>query len=281
MKPMEYGKITDEAIAAFEERVGMQLRVSHQFNEEVTRETIRKFADGIGDSNPLWYKSQDDVDSPYKRLVAPPAWLASVFPTWILQGLPGIHAIHVGTEWEFYRPVLAGDSIRPESYFTGYEIKKCPFGGKTVVEHQEARYYNQKDQLVGIARPTGFRMEREAMVELNQQGDITLPHPWTEGELEKIEEDVLNEKERGSLPLFWEEVNEGDQLPVITKGPLGITDMIAYCIGASPVAIKAHGSSLKEYKRHPDWCFRDPLTYSLEPVYSVHYNQSAASACGL
>jgi len=281
MSAMEYGKITEESLSAFEDRVGVQLRIRNIFNEEVTNDSIRKFANGIGDTNPLWQDKDYALKSPYGRVVAPPSWLASVFPTWVLQGLPGVHAIHVSTDWTFYKPVFLGDRIRPESYFIGFNVGNSPFGGKTVVEHQEAKYFNQRGELVAIATPKGYRMERESMITLNKQGDIVLPHPWTEEELDKIEQDILNEKERGHEPLYWEDVQVGDLLPVITKGPIGITDMIAYCIGASPVEIKAHGAALKSYQKHPDWCFRDPLTRALEPIYSVHYNQYAAESCGL
>ena len=72
-----------------------------------------------------------------------------------------------------------------------------------------------------------------------------------------------------------------ESLPPLVRGPLGLTDIIAYCIGAAPVQIQAHGIALRQYRKHPAWVFRDPNTCALEPIYGVHYNQAAAQASGL
>ena len=49
---------------------------------------------------------------------------------------------------------------------------------------------------------------------------ITLPHPWREDELKKIEEEVLAEEIRGSKPRYWEDVEVGEELKPVVKGPL-------------------------------------------------------------
>ena len=38
--------------------------------------------------------------------------------------------------------------------------------------------------------------------------------------------------------------------------------------------------ALRRYRKHPKWAYRDPRTHALEPVYSVHYNDYAASLQG-
>jgi hypothetical protein len=74
----------------------------------------------------------------------------------------------------------------------------------------------------------------------------------------------------------------GDEIDTITKGPLGLTDFIAFiAAGAAPIPrVAAHSVSLKRYRKHPKWAFRDPRTHALEPVYSVHYNDYAAQLQG-
>ena len=111
---------------------------------------------------------------------------------------------------------------------------------------------------------------------------MQVPHPWTETELAAIEDDVLAETPRGAEPRYWEDVRIGDQMDVITKGPLGLTDEIAYIAsGAAPIPrLSAHGVALRRYRKHPRWAFRDPATHALEPVYSVHYNDYAARLQG-
>ena len=111
---------------------------------------------------------------------------------------------------------------------------------------------------------------------------MELPHPWTEEQLAAIEADILAEQPRGASPRYWEDVAIGDAIDGVTKGPIGLTDEIAFiAAGAAPIPrIAAHRVSLKQYRQHPRWAFRDPATHALEPVYSVHYNDYAAELQG-
>jgi acyl dehydratase len=275
------GHITDQALETFRSRVGTKLRIQHQFNELASEDAIRKFADGIGDPNPLWRDEAYARSSVYGTIAAPPSWLNSVLPTWVLQGLPGVHALHSSTEWEFYLPVLLNDTIKVECFLTGCRVVASKFAGRAVLERQESRYYNQRAELVARARPAAFRVERGAARDSGRYSQIVLPHPWTEKELQEIEADVLNEIIRGPEKRYFEDAEVGEYLLPVTKGPLGISDIIAYCIGASPAPIRAHGMALRHFREHPAWAFRDPDTSAMEPVYSVHYNRAAANASGL
>jgi len=98
----------------------------------------------------------------------------------------------------------------------------------------------------------------------------------------QIESDVLSESPRGSVERYWDDVTIGDTLDTITKGPLGLSDEVAFVAsGAAPIPrVAANGVSLRRYKRHPKWAYRDPSTHALEPVYSVHYNDYAAHLQG-
>jgi hypothetical protein len=109
-----------------------------------------------------------------------------------------------------------------------------------------------------------------------------LPHPWTTDELTAIEDDILAETPRGANPRYWEDVRVGDEIDLLTKGPIGLTDEIAFVAsGAAPIPrISAHGVALRRYRNHPAWAYRDPNTHALEPVYSVHYNDYAARLQG-
>ncbi len=275
------GRIDEESLAVFRSRIGTKLRVSNLFNELASKDAIRKFANGIGDSNPLYRDEEYARKTKYGRIAAPPSWVYSVFPTWVLQGLPGVHAFHSGNDWVFYKPILLGDNITPESIFTGFEEKQSEFSGKFVMEYQDALFYNQRKELVAKAKTWLVRAERPAARQKGKYSGIQLPHPWTDEQLAEIESEVLAETPRGSEPRFWEDVKVGEELPSVTKGPLGLTDMIAYCVGSAPVQLLAHGLAFKEYEKHPAWAFRDPDTGAKEPVYGVHYNKQAARSAGL
>ena len=274
------GAITEEGLARLRDLIGTKLRIN-QFNDLASKQAIKNFVNGIGDTNPLYRDEEYASKTRYGRIVAPPSWPYSVFPTWVSVGLPGVHGFHSGNDWEFYKPIFVGDSITPECIFMGYEEKTSGFAGRTVIIHEEARYFNQRGELVAKAKTWSVRAERHKARSTGKYAQIELPHPWTEEELKRIEEEVLAEEVRGSQVRYWEDVEAGEELGPVVKGPFGLTDMVAYCVGASPVQLAAHGVQLRFYRSHPAFAFRDPDTYALEPIYGVHYNKAAANQAGL
>lgn len=277
--------LDDKSITDWEQRIGLELRVGNVFNQTVSPEAIRNFSNGIGDINPLYRDAEYTQKTRYGALVASPAWTASVFPHWVLQGLPGVHADHSASDWEFLKPIYVNDRITPRCYFVGFDVKTSKFAGKTVFEYQRFEYWNQRNELVSRGYNLLVRYERQTARGKSDEGEgkydyIKVPHPWTAKELEKVDEEVLAEEIRGSQPRYWEDVRTGEELTPVVKGPLGLTDIIAYCVGAAPVRLGAHGAQLRLYKRHPAWGFRDPVTQAWEPVYGVHYLVSAAKAVG-
>lgn len=274
------GKITEEALEQLRKRVGSKFKID-SFNTLCCKDCVSHFVDGIGDSNPLYRDESYAKNTVYKRLIAPPSWLYTVSITWIPQGLRGVHAFHSGNDWSFYHPIFEGDQITPELTFTSFDEKQSKFAERIVIVHYDVNYFNQNNQLVANAKAWSVRAERSKAREKGKYADIQLPHPWTDEELGNIEKQVLDEKIRGGEVRFWEDVEEGEELPPLVKGPLGITDMISWCIGCSPLKLKALGSALRDYKRHPAWAFRDRRTGALEPTFAVHYNIEAAKDAGV
>lgn len=280
---MPEAKFTDELIAEMRGRIGLKLRIDHSVNnEEATRIAIRQYADGIGDPNPLWSDEEYASKTRYGSIVAPPSWVWSVFAGTNF-GWAGIGGFHCSTDVEFYYPVVRNDKITPECIFAGFEgPKPSSFAEKIIINNKENRYFNQRNQLVAKNNWYVIRMERAKARGKGKYSKLQLPHPWTEEELHEIEEEILSEKERGAETRFWEDVNVGDTLQPVVKGPLGLTDEIAYLIGGgAPIRrLAAHGVQLRIYRKQPAWAFRDPSTNALEPIFSVHYNKEAAFAQG-
>ncbi|NNG01165.1 MAG: acyl dehydratase [Desulfobacteraceae bacterium] len=274
------GKITEEGLEQLRSRIGKKLRIT-PFNTHASIDAILHFVDGVGDANPLFRDEEYARNSKYGKLIAPPSWPYSVFPTWVPQGLAGVHAFHSGNDWTFYKPIYEGDKITPELTFTHFEEKESKFANKTIIVHYDDNYYNQHGEVVANAKAWSVRAERHSARSKGKYSEIELPHPWTEKELEEIENEVLDEEIRGKEVRYWEDVNEGDELKPLVKGPLGITDMISWCIGSSPVPLKSLGVALRQYRKHPKWAFRDPNTGALEPTFAVHYHVDAAKSTGV
>jgi acyl dehydratase len=278
------GKFSDQMLADMRALIGTELRTDACVNNEyATRLAILRFCEGIGDDNPLWMDPDYGVTTAHGIQIAPPSFIFACLGS-VQVGWPGLGGFHAETRLSFNRTIRVGDKITARVVFDGFDgpIEGSNFGGRRIKDYLRQEYRNQDGELVATFICSRMRFERTEMQKRRESRKIELPHPWTDEQLAAIEEDVLREKPRGADPRYWDDVQVGDKIDVITKGPIGLTDEIAYiAAGAAPIPrIAAHGVALRRYRKHPKWAFRDPLTHALEPVYSVHYNDYAARLQG-
>ncbi|WP_037157777.1 FAS1-like dehydratase domain-containing protein [Rhodococcoides fascians] len=278
------GTFTDKMLEDMRALIGTELRTESSVNNEyATRTAILRFAEGIGDDNPLWMDADYAKATRYGGLIAPPSFIFACLGG-IQVGWPGLGGFHAETTIDFVRPVRVGDKITSRVFFDGFDgpIDASNFGGRRIKDYLRQEYWNQDGQLVAKFICSRMRFERTEMQARKESRAIELPHPWTDEQLAAIDDDVLAESPRGAIPRYWEDVEVGEELDLLTKGPIGLTDEIAFiAAGAAPIPrISAHGVALRRYRKHPKWAYRDPQTHALEPVYSVHYNDYAAGLQG-
>lgn len=281
---MAEARITQEMIDGMRARLGTKLRIEDStHNEYATRMAILKFAHGIGDANPLWSDEAYARKSPYGGIVAPPSFIWACFAQ-VQFGWRGLGGFHAGCDVEFIKPIYLGDKVTAECVFTSFEgPKQSRFAEETIIDHFHNQYWNQRGDLISRYHWWVIHYARAKAQRKVSRNNIELPHPWTDEQLAKIEKEVLSEEIRGRVMRYWEDVNIGEELQPVVKGPLGTTDEVAYIIGGGvPIPrMAAHGIALASYHKHPAWAFRDPNTYALEPIFAVHYNKQAANAMGL
>lgn len=282
-KELARGKFTDQMLNEMRSMIGTELRTDSCVNNEwATRLSILRFAEGIGDDNPLWTDEAYASDSPHGTLIAPPSFIFACLGS-VQFGWRGLGGFHCETKMSFNRSIRVDDKIKARVVFDGFDgPEESNFGGRRIKDYLRQEYHNQNGELVATFICSRMRFERSEMQKRAPSRAVELPHPWTDEELASIEEQVLAETPRGATPRYWEDVEVGDELDTITKGPIGLTDEIAFiAAGAAPIPrISAHGVALRRYRKHPKWAFRDPGTHALEPVYSVHYNDYAAKLQG-
>ena len=85
---------------------------SKPVKNEVEKGAIRKFADAIGDPNPLFRSEESARHSRYGKIVAPPTFCR----TFDYGEIPELNlnkdgVIHGEQAFEYYRPILAGDVL--------------------------------------------------------------------------------------------------------------------------------------------------------------------------
>jgi len=281
---MAEARITQEMIDGMRARLGTKLRIEDStHNEYATRMAILKFAHGIGDANRLWSDEAYARKSPYGGIVAPPSFIWACFAQ-VQFGWRGLGGFHAGCDVEFIKPIYLGDKVTAECVFTSFEgPKQSRFAEETIIDHFHNQYWNQRGDLISRYHWWVIHYARAKAQRKVSRNNIELPHPWTDEQLAKIEKEVLSEEIRGRVMRYWEDVNIGEELQPVVKGPLGTTDEVAYIIGGGvPIPrMAAHGIALASYHKHPAWAFRDPNTYALEPIFAVHYNKQAANAMGL
>jgi acyl dehydratase len=278
------GRFTDEMLAEMRALIGTELRTESCVNNEyATRLAILRFAEGIGDDNPLWTDAEYAATTRYGQITAPPSFIFACLGS-IQVGWPGLGGFHAETRMTFNRPIHVGDKITARVVFDGFDgpTEASNFAGRRIKDYLRQEYWNEDGQLVATFICSRMRFERTEMQAKRESRKVELPHPWTPEEIEAIENDILAEAPRGALPRYWDDVQVGDEIGIITKGPIGLTDEIAYiAAGAAPIPrLAAHGVALRRYRKHPKWAYRDPKTHALEPVYSVHYNDYAAALQG-
>src|SRR4051812_2188718 len=224
------GKITPEAIADAKKMIGLQLRPEGPYLQDATEDTIRNFCNGIGDMNPLYRDLEVGRLTRHGSMLGHP-----MFPMafgWVGRtrwGLPGVHGFYAGNDWELYRHVRPGDRITAIERVVGVEVKESKFSGTLVLQYVEATYFNQRGETVAKALGTCTRHERKAAREAGKYADIKT-HEYTAEEFEHIDQCILDEEKnmRGGNVRYWEEVQEGENLPGIVRGPLSLMDTMGF-----------------------------------------------------
>ena len=278
--PEVEGGISDEALAAARAMIGVRMR-TEQYVRQATLDTMLNFVNGIGDANPLFRDQEYAAYSKYGSVVGHPC--APYMRHWSGRtrwGLPGVHGFFAGNDWEFFRVLRPGDAVNCVERVLDVQEKRSAYSGRLVIQYVETTYSNQRDEVV--ARVVGWctRHQRRASRERGKYADVPKRHEYTEDELARIDEQVLNETARGGQPRYWEDTEIGEELPTVVRGPLSLQDVSAFLVGTGRSS--AHGVLLREAMRHPNHFFRNPESGGgLEYTGIGHLRDSVAEAVGV
>ena len=221
------------------------------FNTQASKDGIRHFADGIGDTNSLFRNEEYARKSKYGSIVAPPCYLYTI--QWVApgSGAAGVHGWYVGGDWEWYQPVLAGDEFTSVGILRELVKKEGKMGGgRTWIDYTEVIYINQRDEIVAKERQHTVWGERSRTGTAGKYRGVSKP-TYTKEEWAKILELYQKEELRGSEPRYWEDVKVGDKLGPMIKGPLSVRDELAWLMGAGSPFFKAHKIEYDFEQRHP------------------------------
>ncbi|MDP2258603.1 MAG: MaoC family dehydratase N-terminal domain-containing protein [Caulobacter sp.] len=293
-----YGVLTDEGIARLRLRIGAQYKKpTPPHNYEVTWDGTRHFAFGYGDENPLWCDPKYGKGTRWGGLIAPPNFLYTMgepdapkmtpeeqaVQKALLKGDPlvGLGSYQAVMEFEWWRPQKAGDRLKQRAALIGVQVNNnSKFSGRSVSEVNGYIYSNQNNELVAIQRGTWIRAERHASAE--RKKEYELPEPYTDEHLKLIDAAYEAETIRGAETRYFEDVEVGDEIQTIVRGPMRTSDLIIWHIGwgmqlTPPGAFRL---SYKIRKKVPGMYTPNELNIP-DTVQRLHWEKAWANKLGI
>ena len=193
----------------------------------------------------------------------------------------GVHVFVSGGTWDWYRPVRSGDRIYSFAGEESLDVKKSEFAGRSAVQVRRDVALNQHGEVIGVYRILRILTERKAAREKGKYAEIEPAH-YTDDDYERIDAIYESERPRGAEKRYWEDVTVGDQLPPMVKGPLTMTEIIAFHAGGYgfvPYGLRASRVGYKNRKRIAPFYIRNEQGV-WDVAQRVHWDSSWAKAIG-
>ncbi len=245
--------IRDEDIERARQLIGHDTaRNKGDFYTVLSPDAMRNFARGYGEDNPLYCDEEYGKGTRWGSQIAPQMiGIAMGSPLYgdpvpdelrkLGRGLfSGIHVFVSGQSTEWYRPLLPGDETFSFGGPETVEVKKSEFAGRSVIRTSRSVRMNQRAEIVSINRGLAILTERKTARERGTNLSIEPAH-YTEEQIKEIDAIYEQERPRGAEPRYWEDVEVGESLPKMVKGPLTLTDVI--CFHAGGYGFSAYGVS--------------------------------------
>lgn len=250
------GRITDDDVAMMRRRIGYpnpSLRkgiLQTPWNTAHNADAVRRWSECMGDLNPLYGDADYAERSRWGQVIAPPGfeWSMGIDRNPIVpddlfretrRALRGVQLFHSGAEYFYYLPIPEGVKIYKSEVVGSVEEKQSRFGGKSVIVDNVSNWWDDRDQTYVTSHRWFVHTERKPVSE--DGGDargsekkrkrVELAN-YSDAELADIERLYDAEYIRGSDTLYIEDIEIGATLPTMVKGPLTVTDMINFHMGA-------------------------------------------------
>ena len=284
MSTNKFPKITEAGLDDLRGRIGVPItNTVEPWNYEATRDAIRHYAHGIGDNNPLWCDPEYAAQTKYGSILALPSFLftSSRIVSGYCGGLSGVHAMWAGADWEWHKPVLRNDTISTEAHLKDLVEHQTKFAGRAFQQIYHVDFYNQHGDHVAGADSWVFRTDRDEARErgtkyTEARGRV---EPFTEEQLAEFSSIYEKEEIRGANTRYWEDVQEGEALPRMMKGPMTVTGFIGYAQGWGGLYIRTNKLHFQLIDQHPGLGI--PNHFGIKDVPErVHWDDNFAREVG-
>jgi hypothetical protein len=174
---------------------------------------------------------------------------------------------------------LEGDEFTYTVTLTDVVEKKAKIADRVVIGYDLTEYKNQRNEVVARAKGWTLHFSRTDSGQKKSYGHREKAK-YSADELRKIYDDYDREVVRGSAPRYWEDVQIGEELPFVVKGPLSIRDMLVWNMGAGSQFMRAHGIFVDYVRRHPAVQVFDATVGESEVPEIVHFQSASAQDVG-
>jgi acyl dehydratase len=214
----------------------------NQLNAVASPDALRNWSLGTGDDNPLYTDDEYGQKTRWGSQIGHGTMAGHLGKSMLGDPMPdeikkatkslfrGIHVFVSGGTWDWYRPLRPGDAILSFSGEEGLDVKKSEFAGRSVIQVSRKVAINQNGEVVGVYRTLRVLTERKGARDRGTNAAIEAA-TYTDEDYEKIDAIYAGEKFRGAETRYWEDVNVGDKLIPMAKGPLTVTEIIAFHAG--------------------------------------------------
>lgn len=288
----EWNADVDRYIVEMNQLVGKEMKTAYsiygswpQAHHLVTEDVIQDFVWNLGCNNPLYRDPDYAKKTRWGGMIAPPGrfmhYIAETGNLPMGRVIDGVAHLYGGTTYLYNDVVRAGESFTIRDEFLGVEeklVKNKPY--RLLIMRSNRHYINQEGKTVVTAM--GNTVITCAYPEEREKGDsavfgkVSKPH-YDQDFLDKIHqhyEDYFDGKlTRGAVKRYWEDVQEGDVLPELIKGPLDIADVIGFLCATGAQL----GGAATKWHIARNWpVLKDPSTGEVVPTQGFHFTDELA-----
>ena len=240
------------------------------------RSQIRHWAVVLGDMRPLFVDAEYAAAGPWGTVIAPPSVLAcfeQIDPE--VDGLPGCQAVLASASLEWFAPIRVGSLLLPRSVIEsvddlgGDDGRAVALTIATVVDDGEGG-------IVGRCKLNWHCVERGSAAQRDLFGGREEPYMWTKAEIDALREEYAREHPRGAEALYWDDVQEGQELGRVLKGP---TTRPKYLGRMVPNWYWGQRQGWEAYDAHPELFFINENN-APEPIAADRLGPSPRPAMG-
>jgi acyl dehydratase len=291
--------ITDAGVERLRARIGIARPHTQPPHYRYPNEdTFRNVAEAYGDDNPLWADPAYARSTRWGGPIASPHLVGgdtligedevtelpgAVAET--LRGDPirGAHAFYAGSSREWWAPLRPGRRVVRRNALVGVHDKQSDFAERAIHEWTaEVFATTDPDEVLAAQYRLMIRTDRKK-AERRGKYDETVIEPYTDAQIAGIDEVSAAERglRRGGEPRWWEDVDEGDDIGPLVKGPLRVTDMVCWHVGMGMglYGVKALRLGYDQRQRVPRFFRPDDLNIP-DVQQRVHWDPEWARRAG-